>query len=137
MTIQERYSGIQTVMGMCNKYGCHFFVLLTIIEEVTKKNVDLIEAIRISMSKGWMKSDFEVRDGIAILNYFTGKKWTRSERLTKLPAIIKQNQFTEANYYNPRTQLEHFRRRNLGTLTSSVTVKEGSIRYYYIYEYKD
>lgn len=137
MTIQERYSGIQTVMGMCNKYGCHFFVLLTIIEEVTKKNVDLIEAIRISMSKGWMKSDFEVRDGIAILNYFTGKKWTRSERLTKLPAIIKPNQFTEANYYNPRTKLEHFRRRNLDTLTSSVTVKEGSIRYYYIYEYKD
>ena len=137
MTIQERYSGIQTVMGMCNKYGCHFLVLLTIIEEVTIKNVDLIEAIRISMSKGWMKSDFEVRDGIAILNYFTGKEWTRSERLTKLPAIIKQNQFTEANYYNPRTKMEHFRRRNLDTLTSSVTVKEGSIRYYYIYEYKD
>lgn len=137
MTVKDRYSGIQSIMGQCNKYGCHFFVLLSIIEEYTGKPVDLIDAIRISMSKGWMKSDFTVRDALALLNYYTGKKWTRTEKLEKLPLVIKKNQYTEVNWYNPRTKLEHFTRRGIDSLENSVTVKEGYQRYYYIYECKE
>lgn len=134
---KTRYSGIQSIAKNLNLYGCHFFVLLSIAEEASGKQIDLIDAIRVSMSKGWMQSDFYVKDGLAILNYYTGKKWTRSEKLTSLPAVIKKNQFTEVNYFNKNTGYEHFRRRGFDTIDNSITVRDGVIRYYYIYTYKE
>lgn len=138
MTTKQRYEGIQSLMGNFNKWGCHFTVLVTIIEEWYRENVvpdyccDFINMIHICTSKGWIDSEFYVKDALAILNYFTGKKWTR-RKVEKLPAKLLPNEWTECNWYNPETKLEHFTRRNINSLWDSNTVKNGYIRYYYIY----
>lgn len=137
MTVKDRYEGFQTLMGNYNKDGCHFTVLLTIIEEKMQElfpeyKVDFIEAVRLCMSKGWLKEDFYVTDAIKILNFFTGYKWSRRKE-EKLPLKLKNNEWTECNYYNPQTKREHFRRRTIDSLMDSVTVKNGYIKYYYIY----
>lgn len=79
-----------------------------------------------------MRSDFYVKDAFAILNYYTNKKWVRRS-VTELPKEIKDNEYTEAVWFNKRTSFTHFRRRGFDTLQNSVTVKEGKIQSYYIY----
>lgn len=136
MNVRERYEGIQTILKVCGEEGCHFLTLLTIIEDVNGKPVDLIEAIRVCLAKGWIDETFWVtNDGTPILSYWTNKKWTRKE-VEKLP-VIRDNDYTEAKYYNKRTNLHHFRRRGYDILSNSITVKEGRIISYYIYTWSN
>lgn len=137
MTTIQRYEGIQSVLKRCGNDGCHFLTLLSIAEQyrnlhMNKPEIDLIYAIRICRSKNWISPDFYVNnDGTPILEFFTCKKWTRKE-VDKLP-VIGDNDYTEAIYYNPSTQLHHYRRRGYDTLEYSKTVTEGSVEKYYIY----
>ena len=133
MTVKQRYDGIQTILKTCGNEGCHFLTLCSIIEEYTDCPLDLIDAIRVAQSKGWFDSTFEGKDAIAFLNYYTGKKWTRSELLKRLPIKILDNQFTEVIHYNKNTGFKHYKRRGFDTLTSSVTVRDGVILGYYVY----
>lgn len=134
MTVRDRYEGIQSILGRCYNGGCHFLSLCTIVEEENHIELDLINTIRISMSKGWFKSDFTGTDAIAFLEYFTGKCWSRTT-VKRLP-LIKTNQYTEAIYYNPRTGCHHYRRRGFDVLEDSVTVREGYIEAYHVYTCK-
>lgn len=84
------------------------------------------------MSKGWLKEDYTCENSISILNSATEKKFSR-RIVEKLPDVIKDNEFTVEKWYNPRTKYTHFKRRFVDTLKSSVTVKEGKIKEYYIY----
>lgn len=132
MTTQQRYEGFQSIAKALGSDGCHFLVLCSIIEEYTGNPLDLIHVIRTCLDKGWITNDFTVLgDGTWILTYFTGAKWTRKE-VVKLP-VIRDNDYTEAIWYNPRTGYHHYRRRYFDTLDCSVTVKEGYIEKYYIY----
>lgn len=138
MTPKQRYSGIQTIAEKLNKYGCHFLTLLSIAEEESETTIDLIEAIRIAQTMKWMSKDFEVtvEGSLNLLEYYTDKKWKRAT-VTNLPKVIKDNEYTEAVYFNPRTGLTHYRRRGYDTLDKSVTVAEGYIKKYYIYTVED
>lgn len=135
MTTKDRYEGIQTILKTCGEEGCHFLSLLSIAEEEEKTYIDLIMAIRMFRSKGWLTPDFFVTDAIKILNFLTSKEWTREE-VTKLPKEIAANQYTEVCYYNEKTSFRHFRRRYFDTLENSNTVKNGKIEKYYIYTCK-
>lgn len=140
MTVKDRYQGLQTLFQVAHDSSCHFLVLCTIIEEKNRETnpdykLDLIEAIRLSMSKGYMKETFFVHDALEILKLFTGHKWSRRTEPT-LPDL-KPNEWSECNWFNPNTGLEHFTRRNINTLSDSRTVREGYIRYYYIYTCED
>lgn len=135
MTVKNRYNEIQSILGKCYEYGCHFLSLLSIIEEVNNEPVDLIEAIKICQSKGFIDSEFFVKAGDELLEYFTGKKWTR-KTVETLPKKIEDNWYTEAIYFNPRTNLYHYRRRGWDTLIDSKTVKEGYVIKYYIWSCK-
>lgn len=132
MNVKQRYNEIQSILKKCGEFGCHFLSLLSIIEDVNGESVDLIEAIRISQSKGFVDSEFFVKAGDKLLEYFTGKKWTR-KIVETLPSKIKDNEYTEAIYFNPRTNLYHYRRRGWDTLIDSKTVKEGYVLKYYIW----
>ena len=132
--LKTRYSGIQTKLEKIGESGCLFLVLCTIIEEVTNKPADLIGIIQESMAKGWLTKEFEVKDSLSLLAAFTNKKWKRTE-VSKLPDAIKDNEFTVEKWFNLRTKFTHFKRRFTDTLVSSVTVKEGFIKEYYIYSY--
>ncbi|MBR6552816.1 MAG: hypothetical protein IKT89_08265, partial [Clostridia bacterium] len=93
MTLKERYFGLQTILKACGNEGCHFLTLCSIIEEVNKKPLDLIEAIRIAQSKGWFDSEFYGKAADLFLNHFTGKKWHR-KKVELLPKDIKDNEYT-------------------------------------------
>lgn len=132
--IKSRYSGVQTRLKNISDYGCLFLALCTIIEEVTGKEADIIGIFQLSRQKGWLGADYTVEDSIAILNEYTGKSFKR-EIFETLPDTIRDNEFTIEKWFNPRTGYTHFKRRFVDTLLSSVTVKEGRIKEYYIYSY--
>lgn len=137
MTLEEikvRYDGIQSRLKYIHEYGCLFLCLCEIIEEVTNAPCDIIRVVQESKARGWLEEDYTVSNSLAILNTFTKKEWKRKE-VEKLPAKIKDNEFTIEKWYNPRTKYTHFKRRFVDTLVSSVTVKEGKIKEYYIYYY--
>lgn len=130
---QERYEGIQTLLDNCGSDGCLFLCVLSIAEEATGKPVDLIDTIHHCIKKGWLTETFFVKDSLAILCYLTQKDWTR-QSVSSLP-FIGPNDYSVAIYYNDRTRYTHYRRRSYDTLKSSVTVKEGYIRGYYVYSW--
>lgn len=134
LDIKLRYKGIQSKLSSIDDYGCLFLCLCSIIEEVTGTTADVFSIIQESMTKGWLKTDYTCADSISILKRFTGKRFSRTVAQT-LPLVLKENQFTVEKWYNPRTGYTHFKRRFVDTLSSSVTVKEGYIKEYYIYSY--
>lgn len=136
MTVKNRYEGLQTILKSCGYDGCHFLTLCTIIEDVNQKPLDLIEAIRVAQSKGWFDSAFYGKAGDSFLNHFTGKTWKRN-KVEKLPKVIKDNEYTEAIYFNELTGLYHYRRRGFDSIIDSKTVRDGNIVGYYIWYYED
>lgn len=133
MTVQERYEGFQTLAKVVNTDGCHFLVLCSIAEEYLGKNVDLLDAIRVSQRMKWIDEEFNVYEkGIPLLEYLTGRKWKR-RKVTILPGVILANEYTEAHWVSANNPVGHFRRRYFDTLEFSRTVAEGHIDYYYIY----
>lgn len=138
--VKTRYEGLQSLFGTMKDESCHFLTLCSIADEYNithgKSYIDLINIIRVSQSKRWITDDFFVRnDGTPILEYLTGKKWSRKE-VVKLPEI-RDNDYTEAIWYNPRTEYRHYRRRYFDTLSFSHTVNNGYIEKYYIYTVED
>lgn len=131
--IKSRYKGIQSKLKDIGNDGCLFLCLCMIIEEATGKPADIFSIIQESMLKNWLAKDYTCNNSIAILNNFTGKKFKRVISVT-LPEIT-DNQFSIEKWYNPRTGYTHFKRRFVDTLESSVTVKEGYIKEYYIYSF--
>ena len=133
LDVKARYQGFQSMCKIVNTDGCYFLALCSIIEEYTDCPLDLIDAIRVSQSKGWVDSEFTIKNAPKFLEYYTGKKWVRSEMVSRLPVKILDNQFTVVIHYNKRTGFKHFKRRGFDTLDDSVTVKEGVILGYYIF----
>ena len=132
----DRYKGLQSLLQICGDEGCHFLTLCSIIDEWRETHqlpyIDLIDVIRYSIKQGWVANDFYVINDLELLSKYTcGHKWTRRE-VTELP-FINDNDYTEAVYYNKRTNFKHYRRRAFDTLDDSVTVKEGAIKEYRIY----
>lgn len=132
--LKSRYIGIQSKLKSIDTDGCLFLCLCSIIEEVTGKPADIIGIVQESRGKGWLAEDYTVNDSLSLLAAFTGKTWKRNV-VAKLPDVIKDNEFSIEKWYNPRTKYTHFKRRFVDTLVSSVTVKEGKIKEYYIYYY--
>lgn len=136
MTVKQRYEGLQTALERCGADGCHFLTLCSIADEYRVSHglpyIDLIEAIRTCQSRGLLRADFYIKDdGTNVLRLLTNKKWSRKDVETLGP--IYDNDYTEAVYFNPRTQFRHYRRRYMDTLDHSVTVEEGYIEQYRIY----
>lgn len=133
--LKSRYNGIQSKMKKIGESGCLFLSLCTIIEEVTNKEADIIGIIQESMAKGWLTESYTVKDSLALLNAYTGKRWSRIE-VKELPIVINDNDFTIEKWVNPKTGGNHFRRRFVDTYTDSNTVRTGKLECYYIYTYK-
>lgn len=137
MTVKERYDGLQTLFLAAHQGACHFLTLCSIADEYRHDHdmpyVDLIWAIRVCRSRQLIDDEFYVLDdGTNVLKLLTnGKKWTRKD-VEKL-GEIRDNDYTEAEWFNPRTGYTHFRRRYVDTLRDSVTVKEGYIKKYRVY----
>lgn len=132
--IRKRYSGIQDMIRHIGTDGCYFLSLCTIIEEVSDKQADILEIVRVAIDNKWMKEDFYLLDPCAILRHFTKKNF-KMKKIAELPSKINDNEYTIEKWYNERTGYTHFKRRFVDTLRSSVTVKEGYIKEYYFFWY--
>ncbi len=133
MNVKERYNGIQTVFEKAGDYACLFLSLLSIAEEYTGLPVDFIVAYNKCIELGLIDKDFYCKNQEKMLYELTGKKWKKTA-LKELPSPVPECMFTVEKWFNERTGLTHFRRREFDTLESSVTVKEGYIKEYYCYE---
>lgn len=126
--IKNRWSGLQTIWSS----GCYFFALLTIAEESTGKHIDLIDATRKALEKGYINNDGFVNNPCGLLKYLTGKTFDH-DISTKLPAIISDKMYTIEKWVSNKTGKTHFKRRFVDTLLNSKTVAEGNIDCYYIF----
>lgn len=133
-TTKKRFSGIQDMLKKVGTDGCLFLCLCSIIEEVMDAPCDFLGIVRLSMEKGYLTEDFTVENSLAILYEYTGRVWKRTS-VEKLPVDIKDNQYTVEIWYNENTKFTHFRRRCADTLRNSITVRDGTLIGYYIYEY--
>lgn len=128
--VHDIYTGLQTKLG--NNDACHFLCLCSIIHEYRERAVDVLGLASHAITEGWLREDYYVRDALAILYYATKKRWVVYNTKDD-PGTVKRNQFTELEWYNPRTGYTHFTRKYLDTLVNSVTVAEGSIKSYRVY----
>lgn len=128
--VYNTYNGLQSLFN--NTDACHFLVLCTIIHECTGHSVNVFRLITHCVLKGWITESFYVNDALAILEYATGRSWS-VRYVGILPSVVQANEFTEEQWFNPRTGFEHFKRRYLDTLLYSTTIKEGYIKQYRIY----
>lgn len=130
--IEKRYAGVQSFL----KEGCLFLSLCSIIEELTKEKVDVLEAVAYAKKMLYINKNNEmtVQDQLDFLRDYTNKQWSR-ELMTELPTEIPLEMYTVEKWINPRTGLTHFRRRRWDTLVDSVTVKEGCLVGYYGYSW--
>lgn len=130
MTIEERYRGCQSTL----KEGCYILSLCSIIEEYTRKPVDVLEVIAVAKNRRWITEDGFVYTPCKILQYFTLTKWNLTT-VTQLPDVISRNMFTVEKWRNGK--ITHFRRRYVDTLYNSLTVAEGYLEAYYLFEAED
>ena len=141
MTVKERYEGLQTLFSAAYESSCHFLTLCSIADEYRTDHglpyIDLIWAIRTCRSRGLIDDEFCVKDdGCGILKLLTdGKKWSRKD--VEVLGKVGDNDYTEAEWFNPRTNFTHFRRRYVDTLRDSITVREGYIKKYRVYSVKE
>lgn len=137
MKTQERYIDIQNVMVAAGETGCLFLSLLTIAEDYLRErgestpDIDFINAYRNSIRQGYLKTDFTCLNQTAMLEMWTGKKWTRTI-MKELPIIVPDNMYTIAHWKNGLT--DHFRRRSFDVYHNSKTVRKGKLVEYYCYE---
>lgn len=125
---RQRYKGVQTFL----KDGCYFLSLCSIAEDVTGKNVDIIEAINYSIAQKWARSDGWIDNPTAILSWLTKSKWAlRVDDV--VPSVVEDNEWTILKYYNSKTKYTHFKRRDVDTLVSSKTVLDGKIVNCYVF----
>lgn len=125
---RQRYKGFQSFV----QEGCYFLCLCSIAEDCTSKKIDVIEAYNVAIEQKWATADAFINNPIALLKWLTHKDWKmRAE--DKVPAVVKDNEWTVLKYYNSRTKYTHFKRRDVDTLTSSKTVVEGRIQSCYVF----
>lgn len=128
--MESRYENSQRVLWNM-KYACFFLSLLSIAEEVTGRQVDLLDATRHCRGKGWIDEEFTVLYDCKILSWLTGKKVAKdvADRLS----VVKGNQYTIEKWLAKDGKSNHFRRRYFDVYEGSVTVRDGTLMCYYVY----
>lgn len=135
MDVRRRYEGTQDLLKWMGTDGCYVLCLLSIAEEVLDKPLDLIDSVKALIANKAVGTDMYVFDAVQALQILTGREVTMSKETTL--GYVAENQYTVAKYYNDRTKYTHFRRRAYDTLDHSITVAEGGLVEYYVFEVKE
>lgn len=135
MDVRRRYEGTQDLLKIVGTDGCYVLCLLSIAEEVLDKPLDLIDSIHALIVNKAIGTDMYVFDAVQALQVLTGREVTMSREASL--GYVAPNQYTVAKYYNDRTRYTHFRRRTYDTLDHSITVAEGGLVEYYVFEVKE
>ncbi len=128
--MKSRYEGSQNILWGIRE-SCFFLSLLSIAEEYTGKKIDLIDAARLCMNKGLLKSDYFVCDDCKILSLLTGKNLRKEVR--DHCYALRGNQYSIEKWMNREGTGNHFKRRYFDVYENSRTVREGTLVCYYVY----
>ena len=111
------------------KSACFFLSLLSVAEEYNKSKVDLLDAARYCMEKGWIDAEYFVSNDVKVLEWLTGKKVRKNvvDKVGILAANVYSIEKWEWNGGN------HFRRRGFDVYEGSQTVAKGDRVCYYVY----
>ena len=117
--------GEQTLALSLGKTGCYFFCLCQIAEEVTKKEVNVLDAARKAIAKGHMETNCYVKYPGLILEMLTGKKWSVTHG--PYPYMAKKNEYIIERWEKKNTMSTdaHFVREKFDSLSLSPVVRDG------------
>lgn len=131
---------IQSFCKSLYNYGCYFFCLISIAEEITNKSFNVIDTAVSMIKKGYIQfnwknyddpDNFYVKDPCAILYSLTGLKFT----VTKENASYKSKAGDYIVEYWKNGSYGHFARiiRNFNSLQVSQCVNKGKIDSYRVF----
>jgi hypothetical protein len=126
----SRYEDSQRILWNM-KSACFFLSLLSIAEEVTGRQVDLLDAARHCQRMDWCDREFTIKYDCKILSWLTGRKvckevWDECK-------YVRSNQYTIEKWLAKDGKSNHFRRRYFDVYEGSVTVRDGTLMCYYVY----
>lgn len=128
---EARYKGAQSLCKVLGSDGCYVLCLLSIAEDATGQQFDLLDTVRLLLSKGIIREDMYVLDAPRFLQLLTGHEWRRLPD-RKVLGPVAENEYSIEKYRNGSAV--HFRRRPYDVYTNSVTVAMGEIDCYYVFE---
>lgn len=136
--LQSRISERAALFRRMGDYSCLFLCLCSIADEyragLGTGGVNPL-LLALDARDGGHLDDEWTCDTTEILRLATGVRWTKREA-ENLPAHVPADMYTVEKWRNGRTGLTHFRRRWGDTVRDSVTVREGELVGYYIFEPK-
>ena len=127
--MKSRYENSQRILWNM-KSACFFLCLLSVAEEYTKKKIDLLDAAKYCMDKGWIDAEYFVSNDVKVLEWITGKRVVKSV-LDKV-GILADNVYSIVKYEYDGGN--HFRRRYFDVYNDSIAVQRGRIVAYYVYK---
>ena len=134
--MKSRYEDSQRLLWNM-QYACFFLTLLSIAEEILKREVDLIDSTRHCREQGWIDDEFTVKDDCKILSWLVGQK-VRKDTFKSLDGInVGDDQYTLEKWISKDGKSNHFKRRYFDVYNNSRTVREGRFVCYYMYTVGD
>ena len=114
--IKARYENLQQIALNCSKYGCFFCSLLSIIEEYTGKELDIIDSYHKCINSKVMNDDFLVLDKVKLLELFT-IDYVHFRQSKNINEKIADNEYTIIKY--SRNGKTHYKRKYIQTYKNS------------------
>ncbi len=112
--MKSRYEDSQKLLWGIQE-ACFFLCLLSVAEEEllrqshSERKIDLIDAVRTCLKRGYITEDFTVKNDCAILEYFTCKRVTKE--VVKEAGSVADNQYTIEKWLKEGGKVMHFKRR--------------------------
>ena len=75
--MKSRYQNSQRILWNMQS-ACFFLSLLSVAEEYNNDKVDLLDAARYCMNKGWADAEYFISNDVEILKWLTGKRVTKT-----------------------------------------------------------
>lgn len=122
-----------TVIKNMASDGCYFLAICELGERIAHRPVDAIETAVVAIKSKWMTESFKVEHPETILEFITDRKFKVSCPKTKPEGCM----FYIEKWHNNRTGFDHFRLHDWDSLKNSVTVREGYIEDYRVFEEAD
>lgn len=127
-------SGTQnTIIKNLASDGCYFLAICELGERIAHRPVDVVETAVVAIKSEWVTSAFKVMHPDKLLEFITDRKFKVSSPTEKPAGCM----YYVEKWHNNRTGFDHFRLHDWDSLTNSVTVREGYIEDYRIFEEVD
>lgn len=130
--IKARYENIQQIALNCSKYGCFFCSLLSIIEEHTGKQLDIIDSYYKCINAKVMNDNFLVLDKVKLLELFT-IDYVHFRLSKNINEKIADNEYTIIKY--SKNGNTHFKRKYIQTYKNSSLTNSKYFECLYIFSF--